>query len=62
MSKIVAVVTTRMDGVAGGAPIFAAADRSQAAEMANRIEKIMDCMVHQLSEEVYIVVDHSVAD
>lgn len=59
MAKIIAVITTNRDNVAGGAPIFIAADEKEQKETAFRLEKILDASVHELENGQLIVVDHS---
>lgn len=58
MGKIVAIVTTNKEKVAGGAPIFVADNREELEKLAFRLEKIMDCAVHDLLNGDLIVVEH----
>jgi len=56
--KIVAIVTTQKERVAGGAPIFVAGDQVELQETAFVLEKILDAMAHQLNEQTLIIVRH----
>ncbi|WP_123040822.1 capping complex subunit for YIEGIA [Cohnella candidum] len=58
MAKIVAVVTTQRDEVGGGAPIFVAKDAEKMKKTAFLLEKMLDCAAHELSESLYLIVDH----
>ncbi|MCC3373495.1 hypothetical protein [Cohnella sp. REN36] len=62
MARIVAVIASERQQVAGGAPIFIADDSAELQRLANLAEKILDCNAHQLSEKVYILVDHHAVD
>ncbi|MGE5586565.1 MAG: capping complex subunit for YIEGIA [Bacillota bacterium] len=55
---IAAIVTTRRDGVGGGAPIFFADDEEDLRRMAVYLAKILDGVVHDLGGGTYIVVKH----
>jgi hypothetical protein len=56
-SRILAVVTTKKESVAGGAPIFVT-DKEQLQQTAFILEKVLDAMVHELNEETLIIVRH----
>jgi hypothetical protein len=56
--KILAVITTRKEKIAGGAPIFFADSREQLQQTAVTLEKILDAMAHELDAETLIVVRH----
>ena len=56
--KILAVVTRKRDEVAGGAPIFIQESKEKVQQTAFTLEKILDGMVHQISEETVIIVRH----
>ncbi|WP_134683283.1 capping complex subunit for YIEGIA [Brevibacillus migulae] len=58
-TKIVAVVTTQKEAVAGGAPIFVVQSPKELQETAFTLEKILDAMVHELNANTLIVVRHS---
>lgn len=58
MGKILAVITTDKEMVAGGAPIFIAKSQEEQENLAFRLEKIMDAAVHDLKNGLFIVVDH----
>ncbi|WJH34214.1 hypothetical protein N6H14_30635 [Paenibacillus sp. CC-CFT747] len=58
MAKIVAVVSTQRDKIAGGAPIFLASDSAERQKLAFELEKILDAMAHELDEETIILVNH----
>lgn len=58
MGRILAVITTEKDKVAGGAPIFIASSEDEKKQIAFRLEKIMDAAVHDLQNGQLIVVDH----
>ncbi|MBB6674163.1 capping complex subunit for YIEGIA [Cohnella nanjingensis] len=62
MAKIVAVFTSERQEVAGGAPIFIADDPAELQRLANLAEKILDCNAHQLTEGLYIIVDHRASE
>ncbi|KIL34851.1 hypothetical protein SD71_17780 [Cohnella kolymensis] len=57
MAKIVGVVTTDRNGVAGGAPIFFAKSREDLEKVAHMLEKVLDCGAHQVHEDLFIIVD-----
>jgi len=56
--KIVAIVTTQKERVAGGAPIFVAGDQEELQQTAFLLEKVLDAMAHQLNEQTLIIVRH----
>ncbi|BAF59794.1 MAG: hypothetical protein HPY89_11555 [Pelotomaculum sp.] len=56
--KILAVITLNMDKVSGGAPIFFARDEAEQDKIALYMSKILDAMVHDLGNGIYIVVKH----
>jgi len=58
-AKIVAIVTTKKETVAGGAPIFAVQTAKELQETAFTLEKILDAMVHEINTDTLIVVRHS---
>lgn len=55
---ILAIVALPDAQVEGGAPILRAADRSSAEEKADRIARILDAMVHDVGDGVYLIVRH----
>ena len=57
-SQILAVITTKKETVAGGAPIFIESDKEQLQQTAFTLEKILDAMVHEISEDTLIIVRH----
>jgi hypothetical protein len=57
MAKIVGVVTTDHNSVAGGAPIFFAKDREDLQKVSHLLEKVLDCGAHQVHEDLFIIVD-----
>lgn len=60
MGKIVAIVTTRKDEVAGGgAPVFAVGRATDAEKLAFVLEKVLDCPVARISDHHFVLVDHS---
>lgn len=61
MSKILAIVTTNREAVAGGAPIFITSDSEEQKKTAFLLEKILDASVHDLKNGQFIVVDHGEA-
>lgn len=58
MGKIMAIITTDKDKVAGGAPIFIASSKEEQEQIAFRLEKILDAAVHDLKNGQLVVVDH----
>jgi hypothetical protein len=60
MARIVAVVCTNHEAVAGGgAPIFIEADGKKVQETAFLLEKIMNATAHDLKNGSIILVDRS---
>jgi hypothetical protein len=57
MAKIVALVTTLKEEVAGGAPIFIVQDRMELERRAFLLEKLLDCAAHELSDTLFLLVD-----
>ncbi|MCQ6558051.1 capping complex subunit for YIEGIA [Paenibacillus mendelii] len=58
MARIVAIVTTEGDSVAGSAPIFVEADANKRESTAFLLEKILDASTHDLKNGTFILVDH----
>jgi hypothetical protein len=58
MGKIVAVVAAKREQVGGGAPMFFDGDAARREKLAFTLEKILDCMVHDVGNETFILVDH----
>ncbi|CAJ1002868.1 MULTISPECIES: hypothetical protein [Bacillales] len=58
-ARIVAVVTTNKEHVAGGVPVFVVPSRERMQQTAFTLEKVMDAMVHELDDETLIVVRHN---
>ncbi|GAA4844006.1 hypothetical protein GCM10023310_22450 [Paenibacillus vulneris] len=58
MAKIVAIVTSDREQVAGGAPIFITKDADEQQKVAFKLEKILDAMAHDLENGTMILVDH----
>lgn len=57
MAKLVGVITTDKGNVSGGAPIFYTRDREDMQKVSNLLEKILDCAVHEIHEDLFIIVD-----
>lgn len=57
MANIVGVVTTIQGSVAGGAPIFYAKERDELQRIAHLLEKVLDCAVHEVNEDLFIIVN-----
>lgn len=55
---ILAVITTKEEKVAGGAPIFICSSNEELQLFSTNLEAIMDGIAHRLSDEVYIIVKH----
>lgn len=55
---ILAVVTMNREQVAGGAPIFFAANQAELQQLAFTLEKILDAMAHTLNDDTTILVKH----
>ncbi|SEN24427.1 hypothetical protein [Paenibacillus sp. OV219] len=58
MGKIVAIITTEHEKVAGGAPIFVEPDEEKREATAFLLEKILDAAVHDLKNGCFILVSH----
>jgi hypothetical protein len=58
MGKIVAVVSSQKENIAGGAPIFIADSKEACEKIAFSLEKIIDASAHLLPNGVMILVDH----
>lgn len=58
VSNILAVITTNMEMVSGGAPIFFARNEEEMETVAGYLSTILDAMVHDLGNGSYIVVRH----
>lgn len=56
--RILAVVTVDKAKVNGGAPIFFAQDSKEAATMSEIIARIFGAAVHDLHNDVFIIVRH----
>jgi hypothetical protein len=61
MTQIVAVVTTDRQKVGGGAPIFIVSDEEERQKVSFTLEKILDCMAHDLNDGTMILVRHGIA-
>lgn len=59
MANIVGVVTTNKESVGGGAPIFVAGNREELQRIAHLLEKILDCAVHEVHEDLFVVVNRN---
>ncbi|MDF2681388.1 MAG: hypothetical protein K0R47_2578 [Brevibacillus sp.] len=57
-SQILAVITLSKEKIAGGAPIFIEANKEKMQQVAFTLEKILDAMVHEVSEDTLIIVRH----
>ncbi|MFM1652736.1 capping complex subunit for YIEGIA [Brevibacillus sp. B_LB10_24] len=57
-SKIMAVITTQKEQIAGGAPIFIMPNHEKMQRVAITLEKILDGMVHQVTPDILIIVRH----
>ncbi|WP_373229744.1 hypothetical protein [Cohnella sp.] len=57
MAKIVGVVTTDEKSIGGGSPIFYTKNREDLQKVAHLLEKVMDCAAHEVSEDLFIIVD-----
>lgn len=56
---LLAIVTSKRDAVGGGGtPIFYAKDEEEQARLALYLARIVDGMVHDLGNGVYIIVKH----
>ncbi len=56
---ILAVITTDRQKVGGGVPIFYADHPEEVHIIGAHLEAILDAMVHQLQDGLYIVVKHA---
>lgn len=56
--QILAVVTLNMERVSGGAPIFFAGNEAEQEQTASYLSKILDAMIHDLGNGIYVVVRH----
>jgi hypothetical protein len=56
--KILAIITTAPDLVAGGSPIFVTKNEQELLERVFLLEKILDAMAHKLNESTYVIVKH----
>lgn len=56
---ILAVITTDRNRVGGGVPIFYADNREEMEVIGTHLEVILDAMVHELDEGMFIVVKHA---
>lgn len=56
--KILAIITTTIDRVDGGAPIFVAESQEELEKKAFLLEKILDAMVHEIDATTKIIVKH----
>ncbi|MGG1659630.1 capping complex subunit for YIEGIA [Brevibacillus sp. NRS-1366] len=57
-SQILAVITMKKENIAGGAPIFIEPSKERLQQTAFTLEKILDAMVHEISEDTLIIVRH----
>lgn len=57
-SLILAIVTTDVTHVGGGAPIFIARDDQEFHTIAFNLEQALDGMVHEITPSTYIIVKH----
>jgi hypothetical protein len=57
LAKIAGVITTDHKNVGGGSPIFYVGDREDLQKVAHLLEKILDCAVHEVNEDLFILVD-----
>ncbi|MGC5324538.1 capping complex subunit for YIEGIA [Brevibacillus sp. SYSU BS000544] len=59
MSKsILAVITTKREQIGGGAPIFIMNTEEEVQKTAFTLEKILDAMVHKVTDDTLIIVRH----
>ncbi|HWJ02079.1 MAG TPA: hypothetical protein VNU93_00285 [Verrucomicrobiae bacterium] len=56
--SILAVITTKADNVAANVPVFYAADKDEQEKVALLLSRILNAMVHDLENGVYIIVKH----
>lgn len=59
MTKVMAVVVTNPEQIAGGAPIFITKNAEEQQQVAFTLEKILDSTAHDLKNGVIILVDHT---
>ena len=57
-NQILAVITTSRDRVGGSAPIFYADSVSELEQMTVYLSRIFMAAIHDLGNEVYIIVKH----
>jgi hypothetical protein len=57
LAKIAGVITTDRKSVGGGSPIFYATDREDLQKVAHLLEKLLDCAVHEVHKDLFIIVD-----
>ncbi len=57
-SKILAVITTQKENIAGGAPIFVVNTPEELQQTAFTLEKILDAMAHEVNPQTLIIVRH----
>lgn len=57
-SKILAVITTQKENIAGGAPIFIVNTPEELQQTAFTLEKILDAMAHEVNPQTLIIVRH----
>jgi hypothetical protein len=58
VNTILAVVTTDMNKVKGGTPIFYAKDEQELEKLALYLSKILFGMAHDLENGIYVIVRH----
>lgn len=56
--ELKAVVTYKEENITGGIPIFKVAGEDQAEEIAQKLGKILQCVVHDLENGLYVIVKH----
>ncbi len=56
--EIVAVIVPDPSLARGGVPIFVVKDEDERERMAFLLGRIMDAMVHDLGNEIYVLVHH----
>lgn len=55
---IIAIITTNIEKIAGGAPIFICDSTKELEYVAANLEAITDGIAHALSKELFIIVKH----
>ncbi|WP_077625052.1 capping complex subunit for YIEGIA [Sediminibacillus massiliensis] len=55
---VLAVITTKQEKVAGGAPIFLCDSQEEMEKVAANLEAILDGISHALSDQLHIIVKH----